>query len=222
MLLLERVQGKESEQLRGSSWALSRLLSMAKRGFKVEWVQVSLSTQIRSLLILLVGFVLCAGWSWTVATLGKSLEARGMGSWDEHWLLWIEAHAPLNFTDAILAESPGNLSYLVPLTSAVAILAFVHRRALWGLGLLAAYWGARPVVFIGWQAWNRARPDLIEEGVGAPALHAFPSGHAALSTATYGFLAYLWIRSSGSWVEKGLAVMLTAGWVLSLEHIALK
>lgn len=218
MPLLERVRSKDSEPPPGSSWALYRLLVKAVGGCRSELSQVVPRAQIKALLILVGGFVFCAGWSWSVAALGKSLDARGLGAWDEHWLLWIEAHAPLNFTDAILAESPGNLSYLVPLTSAVALIAFIHGRALWGLGMLAAYWGARPVVFVGWQVWNRARPDLIADGVGAPALHAFPSGHAALSTATYGFLTYLWIRSSGSWVERSLAILVTAGWVFSLSY----
>ena len=39
---------------------------------------------------------------------------------------------------------------------------------------------------------------LIGDGIAAPGLHSFPSGHAALCVAVYGFLAYLWIRSSRS------------------------
>ncbi len=175
------------------------------------WRTSSIRGRQRAVLVLVLGFALCGVWSWIVSSFGHWLDGQGMAAWDERALRWIEANGPLNFTNAILAESPGNLSYLVPLTTAVAIFAFMRGRTMVGLGMLLAYWGARPLVFLGWQAWDRARPDLIAGGVASPALHSFPSGHAALSTVTYGFLAFLWIRRSGARLEQILAVLVTSG-----------
>jgi undecaprenyl-diphosphatase len=54
-------------------------------------------------------------------------------------------------------------------------------------------------------------------------LHSFPSGHAALCIAVYGFLAYLWIRASKSVAEKVFAVVVVAllTTVVSLARVRL-
>jgi len=164
--------------------------------------------------ILAIGLVACGAASVGITILGRSWVAnRGLQAWDERWLLTIADVGPMSFPDAILAESPGNLSYLIPLTLAVAVIAVRCHRPLVAVTILVSYWGVRPVVLAGWMTWDRGRPKLIADGLAAPGLHSFPSGHAALAIAVYGFLAYLWIRQSRSLIERTLAVLLTAAWV---------
>jgi membrane-associated phospholipid phosphatase len=117
---------------------------------------------------------------------------------------------PISFPNAILLESPGNLAYLIPLTIAASVVAIRKHRPLIAITIQVSYWLQRPIVLIGWETWNRTRPKLIGDGIAAPGLHSFPSGHAALCVAVYGFLAYLWICSSRSIAEKLLAVVLVA------------
>jgi membrane-associated phospholipid phosphatase len=173
--------------------------------------------------ILVGGMLLCAALSVTMTLLARGQREYGLQAWDERWLQWVEQHGPMKFPDAVLAESPGNLAYLIPLTLVAAIIAIRRHRPLVAFTVLVAYWGVRPIVLAGWMTWDRARPTLIADGVAAPGLHAFPSGHAALSVAVYGFLAYLWVRASGSRVERVIAVALAAAWVamISLARVRL-
>ena len=65
--------------------------------------------------------------------------------------------------------------------------------------------------------WDRARPDLVAGGVASPGYHSFPSGHAALSTFVYGFLAWLWARSTHSLAERLFIVLCTAVWITMIN-----
>ena len=159
---------------------------------------------------LAAGFVACGVISHVVTRVARGSVEDGLQAWDERWLTKLADEGPMSFPDAILLESPGNLAYLIPLTVAASIVAIRLRLPLLAITIQVAYWLQRPLVLLGWQTWNRPRPKLIGEGIAAPGLHSFPSGHAALCVAVYGFLAYLWIRSSRSPVEKVLAVTLVA------------
>jgi len=173
----------------------------------------------RFVLTLFVGFVLCAALSVIGTRIARSYVDRGLQAWDERTLRAIEERGPLSFPDAILAESPGNLSYLIPLTLAVSVIAIRLHRPLVAIGIQVAYWGVRPIVLFGWMTWDRARPKLIGDGIAAPGLHSFPSGHAALAMAVYGFLIYLWVRRSGSVIERALGVFLLL-FIVTLVSVA--
>lgn len=173
----------------------------------------------RFAITLIVGFGVCAAMSVVITKLARANLDRGLQAWDERWLLWIAEHGPLSFPDAILAESGGNLMYLIPLTLTTSIIAIRLRKPLIAIGIQAAYWGVRPVVLAGWMTWDRARPKLIGDGIAAPGLHAFPSGHAALTMAVYGFLVYLWIRRSGSVIERALGVIVLI-FIVTLVSVA--
>lgn len=165
------------------------------------------------LVILVVGWLICAALSAGLARAGEAMAARGMNAWDERTLLSFAANGPMSYGDAILAESPGNLSYLVPVTLAAAILAALWGRPILAMTFVASYALARPLVLIGWHLWDRARPKLIADGIAAHELKSFPSGHAVLMLAVWGLLAYLWIAASRSWLERVIVVMLTLAWV---------
>lgn len=159
---------------------------------------------------LAAGFALCAALVYVITKFTHARVDDGVQAWDERWLMKLADAGPFSFPNAILLESPGNLAYLIPLTLTASIIAIRKHRPLVAISIQVAYWLQRPLVLLGWQMWNRPRPKLIGDGIAAPGLHSFPSGHAALCVAVYGFLAYLWIRSSRSAVEKGLAVVLVA------------
>ena len=65
--------------------------------------------------ILLGGMLLCAALSVTMTILARGQLDQGLQAWDERGLRWVEQHGPMKFPDAVLAESPGNLAYLIPL-----------------------------------------------------------------------------------------------------------
>jgi undecaprenyl-diphosphatase len=61
--------------------------------------------------------------------------------------------------------------------------------------------------------WNRDRPDLIANGIAAPGLHSFPSGHALVIITVYGLMAFLWWRAAHHVVEKGVAIAAFMVWI---------
>jgi membrane-associated phospholipid phosphatase len=159
---------------------------------------------------LVLGFLLCAALTYGITKFARARVDDGLQAWDERTLTKFAERGPISFPNAILLESPGNLAYLIPLTVTASIIAIRRRRPLVAITIQFAYWLQRPLVLLGWEVWNRPRPKLIGDGIAAPGLHSFPSGHAALCVAVYGFLAYLWVRSSRSAVEKVLAGVLVA------------
>lgn len=195
-----------------SRWAIVRGASETWDEFRRSCQSQPTGTMWRWMLRLAIGWVLCAMLMWLLTLLARWLAGRGMQQWDERTLLAIE-RGPMGFTDAIMAESPGNLTYLIPLTLAGAVVAARLRRPMLALSFIASYVLARPLVIIGWQLWNRPRPQLIEGGVASLSLHSFPSGHVALGISVFGLLAYVWARRSRSLVERLLIWALLVAWV---------
>lgn len=189
---------------RDSHWALARAWSGTWRPFLDEWRALPRGAFRRWIVTLAVGFVLCAALV-SVVTIVAKRNAEALTRWDAHHLLRLE-RGPMSFSNAILLESFGNLAYMVPLTLTAAVVAARHGRPLLALSFPVSYVLMRPLVLLGWQIWNRQRPTLIADGIAAPGLHAFPSGHVALMLAVYGLLAWLWVRASRSVVERVLAV----------------
>ena len=177
----------------------------------------------RYLLVLLVGAVITGLSTYLVVQAGAWAAPRGLQQWDAQLLRTLVAHGPVSFLDAISFESPGNLTYLFPLTTAVAVFAVWQRHLFVAISILAAYHLQRIFVFAGWSGWDRPRPTLVADGIAAPALHSYPSGHAALSFAVYGYLAWLWLRHSRSPSERVFVLLVTgAGLALiGLARIAL-
>jgi membrane-associated phospholipid phosphatase len=162
----------------------------------------------------MLGLVACVALSWALAVATRSLAPRGLDDWDARVMRWLEQRGPMSFQNAILIESPGNLAYLVPLVATAAVIAIFKRRPVFAATLVASYLLVRVIVLVGWLTWDRPRPRLILDGVAAPPLHSFPSGHVALALSVYGLLAYVWFERSRSVVERALVVVLTLAWCL--------
>lgn len=69
-------------------------------------------------------------------------------------------------------------------------------RAMFGVPMLVAVVGSEAFTFLGKYAFHRPRPV---EAVLLEHSYAFPSGHATIAVAFYGYLAYLLIRSCDRW-----------------------
>ena len=155
--------------------------------------------------------------------LGQTVFNGPLQAWDEAMLLPITQALPFTFAKAVTLESPGNMAYLIPLVICAVMFAVWRSRPLMAASIAAAYLLQYALVWIGWGVWNRARPDLIADGLAAPGLHSFPSGHATVITATFGFLFYLWARSSRNSLEQILAFVLFVAWtvITSMGRLAL-
>ncbi|MDD2468067.1 MAG: VTT domain-containing protein [Desulfobulbus sp.] len=90
------------------------------------------------------------------------------------------------------------------------LLWFVHRKFA-VIGLLVSTLGASIFSMLGKLAFQRPRP--IEAIILEPS-YSFPSGHATISVAFYGFLGYLLIRFSNGWNARVKLFFVTAGFVL--------
>jgi membrane-associated phospholipid phosphatase len=197
-------------------WLVVRAARATAAKFRLDWTATPALAKRRWMATLAVGFVLSALLMVAVTLVAKANEPA-LRAWDEKVIRVVE-RGPVSFSNAILLESFGNLTYLVPVTLAAAIVAARAGRPLLALTFPLAYVLQRPLVLIGWELWNRQRPEMIAAGVAAPPLHSFPSGHVALMLAAYGLLAWLWIRASRSLTERALAVLLlallllTVGW----------
>ena len=80
-------------------------------------------------------------------------------------------------------------------------------------GLLASSFGAGVFVTLGKLAFQRSRPVaavLLEPSF------SFPSGHATIAVAFYGFLGYVLIRSSTQWKQRVNLLFATATLVLAI------
>ena len=65
---------------------------------------------------LIISCIVCAA-----ITILAQRNAQRLNQWDARVLREIE-RGPMSFQNAVLAESPGNLAYLIPLTTALAVV----------------------------------------------------------------------------------------------------
>jgi len=173
--------------------------------------------------ILAIGFVLTLIVSFGLTRLGQALQDRGLRTWDASTLQQVLTTGPLTFANAITWQAPGDLLF-----QPLFVLVFVALAAWWSRPLIAATMAASYIlafafIWTGWGLWNRDRPNLIADGMAAPGLHSFPSGHLVLSVAIYGLVAYLWMRASRHWLERllVLAIFLIVVALVGIARLAL-
>ena len=170
---------------------------------------------------LAIGLGLCALIMFIVTR--WAMNADGLQTWDEQALLSVTKHFPMSFDKGVTWQSPGNLVGMLPVVIAVAALTSWFKQPLIAATTAIAYVLQFAIVWVGWGIWNRDRPDLIANGVAAPGLHSFPSGHAVVVTVVYGFLFYLWFRESRSWLERFMAIAFALIWIglISMSRLVL-
>lgn len=160
-----------------------------------------------------IGFILTDLLTVIVTQIAETWQDQGLQTWDEQMLQWIVKHAPLSFAQGITWESPGNLIGMLPVVTAFMTIAAWLSRPLIAATVAVGYVLQFAFAWTGWLLWNRDRPDLVAGGIAAPGLHSFPSGHALVMCTVYGFMAFLWWRSSRHPVEKGVAIAVFVGWI---------
>jgi membrane-associated phospholipid phosphatase len=164
--------------------------------------------------VLGIGFIVTTVVAFAVTFWAKSaVNSGGLQAWDEQMLIGISQNVPLSFARSITWESPGNLVYMLPLIAGVVLTAVWRSHPVIAATVVAAYILQFAFAWTGWLYWNRQRPDLIAEGLAAPSLHSYPSGHTLIVTSVYGFLFYLWFRLARGGLERSLAVIAGLFWV---------
>jgi membrane-associated phospholipid phosphatase len=192
-----------------SGWFLPPLIAALWRQFRAQcralpraaWQTWSLTLAIGAV----VNALLALGITFFVRA---QVEQGGLQAWDERALRTVAFDWPFTFNNGIIWQSPGSLPYLVPLVWLFVAFTIWRGRLMLALSMLSIYYLGHLFVFIGWGMWNRERPTLVADGIAAPPLHSFPSGHVATTISIYGFLTYLWMRASGSWIERIIALVL--------------
>lgn len=152
-----------------------------------------------------------------------AMTAEGLQPWDEQTLLTVVKHFPMSFNKGVTWQSPGNLVGMLPVIIAVTALTSWFSQPLIAATTAIAYILQFAIVWVGWGIWNRDRPDLIADGLAAPGLHSFPSGHAVVVTVVYGFLFYLWFRESRSIIERAIVILFALIWIglISMSRLVL-
>lgn len=172
---------------------------------------------------LIAGLGVCAVFAYILTQSAMSFETAGLQAWDEQWLLKMRSYSPLSFSKAVTWESPGNLVGVLPIFFTVTALTAWFRKPLVTATVIANYLGQFALVWICWGSWSRDRPTLIAQGMAAPGLHSFPSGHVVVATTFYGLLFYLWYRTSRSWLERVVTLAFATVWIglIALSRLAL-
>jgi membrane-associated phospholipid phosphatase len=163
------------------------------------------------------------GWFWTITVgwilsvvlcLGMAAGLSAMEAFlDEHEPGWLEAAVeaiPFSFSSALWIETLGNGVFISVLVVVSALIFLSRRQPIEFLSVLASFFLITVATGAGWYFWDRPRPDFIVDGIASPSVSGFPSGHVTQSISVYGFLGYLWIRASGSTLER---IMIVAGCV---------
>lgn len=165
--------------------------------------------------IMLGGWVVGVGFLLLLVGLMQRLLATGLVSptLEGQWLHWLVAQAPMHFSDAIWLSAPGDITIVVPILVAAALLAARAHWPVQALTILLSYFMVSALVLIGWLVWDRPRPELIAGGLAAPAFHSFPSGHMAQSITVYGLFGYLWLRQTVRRSEQIFGLGLLSLWL---------
>lgn len=206
-------------EARRSRWALVRGAREVVGRLREGWGEMPAGAGRRWAAGLALGTGLTAA---LLALLTSVAQRRpALSEWDRRLLERIVETDPISFHDAMWWEAFGASSMLVPVVAAAAVVSAMLRRPLLALTFAASYLLAKPLVLVGWTMWDRARPTLVADGIAAPPLNSYPSGHALQTATIYGLLVYLWVRRSSSVAERllGAAVWLALVTLVALARL---
>lgn len=199
--------GRSGSRSASSRWALARGVGRTVRRFRRDAAALPAAAWRRWAAVLALGWTLTAAAMLGTATLLRRLGAPLQAA-DERWLEWLVERSPLPFSAAVYLGVPADTIFLVTVVVGAAALATWRGLPLHALTALATLMLPDGMVVAGWLGWNRARPTLVLDGVAAPGLHSFPSGHVLQAVVIYGVFAWWWQRASRSPVERLLAALL--------------
>lgn len=93
----------------------------------------------------------------------------------------------------------GKWQTILIFTSATILILWLWKKQSYIISLLISIIGSEAFTYIGKIVFHRARPNVA---IYVENSFSFPSGHATIAIAFYGFLAYLLIRNSKKWKYK--------------------
>lgn len=189
-------------------WQLRRWSHRVKSSFQHAWAAQPQQAWRPWLIIMSVGWIVCAVLMIGMARWIRALAETNMLAWERPWMQGFIEALPLSITKVMYLGLPGHTLSVLFVMALAVIVAILLRRPFdamslsFGLGLMTC------LVLIGWQMAARERPNLVLDGALAPGLHSFPSGHVAHSVFLYGLLTYFWARQTPRRSERVLAVLL--------------
>lgn len=195
-----------SDRQRSSDWFIVRVLAPAWHQGVADARAAPTAVWKRWMLTLLAGYAFAWGMAALVVTSGRRWADQGMQAWDER-LLRAFSDSAFSFPAGLWFEAWGSSAFLLPMLVVAVVLLIRGGHLFRALTLLVAYVSIKGLVLGSWQLWNRARPELIVDGIAAPGLHSYPSGHAVNSVVLFGLLGAWWWRSSRSAGERALCVV---------------
>jgi len=178
--------------------------------FRSDWTAVSRPTRAR------FAWTITGGWGAAAALLLamiaalRSVDGKILRGLETRALESLLTVAPFDYQMAVFLESPGNGVVILAVASLASTLLARAGRPIEAIGMLAASLMVAVVVGLGWTIWDRERPDFLHPGVPGSGMSAFPSGHAAMSVPTYGYLAWLWLRRAPVRAERWTGALLVA------------
>lgn len=195
-----------SERRRSGDWFLTSVLAPVWYRGVADARAIRAAVWKRWVLTLLVGYACAWAVAALVVTAGRRWADQGLQAWDER-LLRALSDSWFSFPAGLWFEAWGSSAFLLPMLVVAVVLLVRGGHLFRALTLLVAYLSIKGLVLGSWQLWNRARPELIVDGIAAPDLHSYPSGHAVNSVVLFGLLGAWWWRSSRSPVERALCVV---------------
>src|SRR5690606_3763008 len=136
--------------------------------FRTAWKRLEPDVWKTWLITLTIGWIASGLLAFLLALAGQTLAEGGYLDNDPAWLRRITETSPITFDAAMYLGVIGDSLYLFALVPAAALLATWLGRPLRALSILASLLMTDLVVFVAWQTWNRARPDIIQNGIAAP------------------------------------------------------
>lgn len=188
--------------------ALARLWRDGKAAFLADWRATDPSARRRFVRVLWIGLGLVLGLAAVVALGAESWLGGREADLEAPLVLGTESWAWPSLHKAVWVEEPGGSTMLLPLVLLATWTAARLGRSLEAVAIAASFVGAKPILFVGRVLFDRERPQVIADGLLSPTTNSFPSGHTLQAFCVWGVLAYLWIRASGSWLERTAAVLL--------------
>lgn len=180
------------------------------------WDALDARHQRRWFALMLGGLAALLAFTLLLVFAAHAMDERGLLAWERPFLVWVERASPVPFSWAIWLESPGNAIILWPVVLASAGIAAWRRRPLVALTLVAGFALLDAAVVLGWNVWQRPRPEFIGGGMASPSksFSAFPSGHVSQTIVAYGLLVHLWLEQTRQRGERAFAwtllVLITA------------
>jgi membrane-associated phospholipid phosphatase len=193
---------------KGGGWALARLWRAARGGFLADWRGLPADVRRRYVRTLALGLASVLVLTGILSLIAKSWLAGHESGIESEMLRNVEGWRWPTFAKSIWLEEPGGSTLLIPLVLLATWTAARLGRSIEAVAIAASFLGAKPILFLGRVVFDRDRPDLIEGGIARPPTESFPSGHTLQAVCVWTVIAYLWMRSSGSALERALATVL--------------